>query len=137
MFTLRVRFLLFFFTMIVVLGNYTKQYAKSNVRNKNDVPKNKIQPLEGRSLRPSFKKDRNQERILMWEHYSNAAIRRGKWKLVKIATDEWELYDINKDRSELNDLATEYPEITQELITLWQKHAVRTRILPRPQKRKR
>lgn len=95
-----------------------------------------IQPLEGRSLMPVFKDDSGAERVLIWEHYGNAAIRRGKWKLVKLGGRKWELYDMEKDRSELNDLAAKHPETTDELAALWEKHAHRTRIYPRPGKNK-
>ena len=92
----------------------------------------KIQPMEGRSLAPSFTKDRSEERVLMWEHFKNAAIQKGKWKLVQLKGGAWELYDLEKDRSELNDLAQERTEKAKELEELWEKHAQRTRILPRP-----
>jgi arylsulfatase len=98
---------------------------------------NKIQPMEGRSLRPSFTKDRLEERVLMWEHFGNAAIRKGKWKLVRLGRKDWELYDIEKDRSELNALTKQQTEKAKELGKLWEKHAHRTRILPRPRRRKR
>ena len=81
----------------------------------------------------------------MWEHYQNAAIRQGKWKLVKLKsktsgkdqTGDWELYDMDKDRSELNDLVKEYPEKAKELETLWEKHAHRTKIYPKPGSKKK
>ncbi len=95
----------------------------------------KIQPMEGRSLAPSFVKDRSEERVLMWEHFGNAAIQKGKWKLVRLGRKDWELYDIEKDRSELNDLSKEHTEKATELGELWEKNAHRTRIYPRPEKR--
>jgi arylsulfatase A-like enzyme len=53
----------------------------------------------------------------------NLAIRKGDWKAIKLDqpfdgsndTRGWELYDLSRDPSELNDVATEYPEVVQEL----------------------
>ena len=43
---------------------------------------------------------------MFWEHEGNAAVRIGKWKLVKRYPRAWELYDMDADRTELNDLAS-------------------------------
>ncbi|MGB1128621.1 MAG: arylsulfatase [Haloferula sp.] len=107
-----------------------------------DYPKEfegrKIQPLEGLSLGPSFSKDETPDRALMFEHYGKAAIRKGKWKLVRLGYRKpWELYDIEKDRSELNDLSKEKPELAKELADLWEKEAQRTRIYPLPGRKKK
>jgi arylsulfatase A-like enzyme len=96
-----------------------------------------IQPMEGQSLSNSFASDVNVERLLMWEHFKNRAIRLGKWKLVAFSRGNWELYDIEKDRSELNDLSQKYPEKFEELKALWETHAHRTKIYPRPSQRKK
>jgi arylsulfatase len=96
--------------------------------------------MEGRSLAPGFAGDRRAERVLIWEHYGNAAVRQGKWKLVRlhgkapggVAGDGWELYDIEKDRSELHDLARVHPDKAAELAELWTRHAHRTMVFPQP-----
>jgi len=97
-----------------------------------------IRPMEGVSLVPSFGKNVKiaPERIILWEHMTNAAIRQGKWKLVKASSGPWELYDMEKDRSELHDLVEKNPEKAKELEVLWEKNAHRTQIYPRPDKRK-
>lgn len=93
----------------------------------------KIQPLEGRSMVTGFARDKDIERTLLFEHYGKAAIRKGKWKLVRQGYRKaWELYDIEKDRSELKDLVKEKPELAQELADLWEENAHRTRIYPLP-----
>lgn len=100
-----------------------------------------VPPMEGRSLVPGFKKDRNDERLLIWEHYRNAALLKGDWKLVRLRANArgddmdgaWELYDIRRDRSELHDLAESHPEKTSELIALWHEHSRRTLVLPMPE----
>ena len=95
---------------------------------------NPIPPMEGRSLAISFDDDVNYDRLLMWEHYSKAAIRVGNWKLVRLHPNrgKWELYDIEKDRSEMNDLSQTMPEKAKELEDLWEFHAHRTMIYPKP-----
>jgi len=94
-----------------------------------------ILPMEGRSLVRGFDGGNPDERLLMWEHYGNAAIRQGKWKLVRANRQnrgKWELYDMENDRSEMHDLADKLPEKARELETLWEKHARRTMIHPKP-----
>lgn len=44
---------------------------------------NDILPLEGYSLLPVFERDNLESRPLFWEHEGNAAVRIGKWKLVR------------------------------------------------------
>lgn len=92
-----------------------------------------VPPMEGRSLVPGFGADRaGEDRVLIWEHYGNAAIRRGRWKLVRLANRPWELYDLGTDRSEMNNLVTRHPEKAAELEQLWHEHAERTLVLPMP-----
>jgi arylsulfatase A-like enzyme len=91
-----------------------------------------IIPLEGKSLVESFKTNVKKDRILMWEHFGNAAIRDGKWKLVMLNGRNWELYDMETDRSELNNLAPAHPEKVKTLANLWEKNAHRTFIYPKP-----
>ena len=92
-----------------------------------------IKPIEGVSLVASFDQDEQVDRVLMWEHYTTAAIRDGKWKLVKLGGNKpWELYDMERDRSEMNNLAGAMPEKVKELSAKWEAEAKRTLILPRP-----
>lgn len=96
---------------------------------------NQIQPMEGRSLVPIFANQPTSERVLMWEHYGKAAIRKGNQKLVRLGSkSSWQLYDLEKDRTELRDLAKEHPETVRELAELWEHEAHRTKIYPAPKK---
>ena len=64
-----------------------------------------IQPCEGRSFLPALQGKASPDGTLYWEHTGNAAIRRGRWKLVREHPKPWELYDMASDRCELHDLA--------------------------------
>ena len=88
--------------------------------------------MEGQSLTASFKTNVKKDRVILWEHFQNAAIRQGKWKLVKLKGETWELYDMENDRSELNNLAQTHPEKAKVLAELWEKNAHRTLIYPKP-----
>ncbi|RMJ16837.1 hypothetical protein CDV36_003478 [Fusarium kuroshium] len=71
-----------------------------------------------------------------WEFLNHKAIRKGNWKAVWISAprgkDEWELYDIEKDPSELSDLATERPDILEEMIFHWEQYYSETGMIPTP-----
>jgi arylsulfatase A-like enzyme len=56
------------------------------------------------------------------DHIHNEAMRKGKWKIVRLAVpidgeaeNAWELYDLSKDLGEQHNLAPEYPELTAQL----------------------
>jgi arylsulfatase A-like enzyme len=63
------------------------------------------------------------EHTLSWEHVGNAAVRQGRWKLVREADAPWELYDMERDRSELHDRAPELPHVVDELAAQWDEWA--------------
>lgn len=90
-----------------------------------------IPPCEGVSLRPSFEADTERREPLFWEHEGNAAIREGKWKLVRRYPHDWELYDMEADRTEMHDLAVRYPDRVAEMSTSWQAWADRCGVIPR------
>lgn len=90
-----------------------------------------ILPMEGRSLIPIIDNDQAEEIPLFWEHEGNAAIRIGKWKLVKKYPNDWELYDMNKDRTEMNNLAEENPKLVKEMAAKYEKWAERCNVVPR------
>jgi arylsulfatase len=101
---------------------------------------NTITPLEGRSMIPVFNGNKLSERVYVYEHFGNAAIRKGEWKLVgKDVLNEnglvehpgWELYNIRKDRSEINDLSGRYPDKVKQLERLFLKEAFNVDVLPK------
>ncbi len=83
-----------------------------------------VDPLTGKSLVPIFAgQQRDGHEFLYQVFSSNRAIIRGKWKLVSHKATRWELYDIEADGTELNDLASEHPEVVEELSALWHETA--------------
>src|SRR5690625_1489774 len=90
-----------------------------------------ILPPEGKSLRPALSNEPVEDQPLYWEHEGHAAIRIGKWKLVKAYPGDWELFDMDKDRTELNDLAREYPERVKDMATQYESWAERGDVVPR------
>jgi arylsulfatase len=96
-----------------------------------EINGNKIKPMEGVSLLPSFAgKDLHRTLPLFWEHESNRAVRDGKWKLVAKADEPWELYDMEKDRTELHNLAAANPEKVKQMSAQWDEYAARANVLP-------
>ena len=88
-----------------------------------------ILPYEGESLAPLFDADSRERKMLFWEHEGNAAVRDGKFKLVKKYPDEWELYDIEKDRSELCDISNDFLAQKEKMIKAYDKWAERCCVL--------
>jgi arylsulfatase len=89
-----------------------------------------IPRAEGRSMLPALRGDEVPESSLFWEHTGNAAVRRGRWKLVREHARPWELYDLTADRSELRDLAAEEPGLAAELAADWDAWARRVGLIP-------
>jgi arylsulfatase len=110
-------------------------------------------PPEGRSLLPALRGRPVPEATLYWEHTGNAAVRRGRWKLVRahpevkrywlqsgdpavhpkagdFSSYAWELYDLSVDRSELHDVADQHPDIVKDLGEQWQAWAQRVGVIP-------
>lgn len=67
---------------------------------------------------------------LYWEHSGNSAIRRGPWKLVRVAGSPWELYDLDADPTERSDVRANHPEIATDLFRAWCVWADRVGVLP-------
>ncbi|NLF29584.1 MAG: arylsulfatase [Planctomycetes bacterium] len=104
-----------------------------------------ILPCEGQSLAPVFAGG-DRDVTLFFEHEGNAAVRRGRWKLVKnfpgsptgrrsggrpATPSPWELYDVGADRTEMHDLAGEHPQVVEELAAAWDAWAGRCGVIPR------
>lgn len=90
-----------------------------------------IPPCEGESLAPSFTADDTTRGPMFWEHEGNAAVRQGRWKLVRDYPGPWELYDLDADRTELHDLAAQHPDRVRELEEQYRAWAHRCGVIPR------
>jgi len=90
-----------------------------------------IAPLEGTSLLPVLNRELASRPPMFWEHEGNAAVRIGKWKLVRKYPDPWELYDMELDRTELNDLSARTPERVQDMVAQYQAWADRCGVIPK------
>ncbi len=95
----------------------------------------RVQPMEGTSLRPTFAGKSLPGRTIFWEHEGNRAVRQGQWKLVSKHPGGWELYDVDADRTEMHDLAEKHPDKVQELKSLWESWAQRCGVQPWPLKK--
>ena len=90
-----------------------------------------VPPCEGASLVPSFTDPTAKRKPLFFEHEGNAAVRDGKWKLVRNYPADWELYDMEADRTELNDLAAQHPDRVREMAAMYDAWAARCGVIPR------
>ncbi len=91
----------------------------------------KITPMQGVSLRPSFSgSSLARTDAIYWEHEGNKAIRTGPWKLVCRHKQDWELYNIDADRAEQRDLAAAQPERVRTMAAQWQTWADRVGVVP-------
>lgn len=91
-----------------------------------------IEPLAGSSMLASWRGEpTTAERALVFEHEGNAAIRVGRWKLVRKYGQPWELFDLLTDRSELDDLAAQHPERVAALAARYEEWASTHGVKPR------
>lgn len=65
---------------------------------------------------------------IFWEHEGNAAMRWGKWKLVREYRKPWELYDIDDDRTEMTDLSEQNASRKAEMVRMWEMWATKHQV---------
>ena len=84
-----------------------------------------IPPCVGESIVPLLKGSDQPVHVspIYWEHEGNAAMRWGKWKLVREYEKPWELYNIAKDRAEMKNLADKRTNKREEMVAKWEAWA--------------
>jgi len=82
-----------------------------------------LTPMQGESLLHVFEgREKKRDKPLYWAWSKGKAMRKGNWKIVKLELDQdWELYNLHDDPTETRDLATEKPELTSELDSIYTK----------------
>jgi arylsulfatase len=89
-----------------------------------------IEALQGKSLAPLLADPAAEVRSpsdwIGWELFGNSAVRMGDWKMVRLCapfgTGDWQLYDLAADPGETIDLASERPEIRDQLLEHWDEY---------------
>jgi len=99
--------------------NHVPGYFADIMPTLGDIASSKVAyKTDGTSLYPQIKGKQDAEsRFLYWEFFEKGfeqAVRYGNWKAVK-RKGKIELYDLSKDISEKKDLATEHPELIQQV----------------------
>ncbi len=89
-----------------------------------------LPPCQGQSLVPLLKGSNNpiHTQPIYFEHEGNAAMRWGKWKLVREYQQPWELFDMAADRTEMNDLAQSNSAKRDEMVAMWETWADQTKV---------
>lgn len=74
------------------------------------------------------------ERPLYWRFYTQSAIRKGNWKLLRVSDKMEFLFDLKVDKEEKNNLIEKYPNEANELrkaLKTWAKKETSARVLPK------
>ena len=89
-----------------------------------------LPPCQGESLLATLKGGHVviHQAPMYWEHEGNAAMRWGKWKLVREYKKPWELFDIQSDRTELRDLSLTQKSQRHEMVKMWETWATATQV---------
>lgn len=80
--------------------------------------------LDGADLLPYLggRNDGPPHERLYWRYGGKAAVREGRWKLVRDGGHKpWELYDLDQDIGESNDLTARNPEMVDRLRAAWER----------------
>lgn len=60
---------------------------------------------------------------IYWEHEGNAAMRWGKWKLVREYKKPWELFNLEADRTEMSNLIDVETDQREKMLGMWEAWA--------------
>jgi arylsulfatase A-like enzyme len=96
-----------------------------------------IAPLQGKSLAPVLADPtvevRGPQDWIGWQLFGNRAIRMDNWKMVWLCapygSGEWQLFDLAADPGETLDLASERPEIRDQLLAHWDEYVATNNVI--------
>lgn len=87
-------------------------------------------PLDGTSMRPVLEATGTlKPRDLFWQHGKGLAVRRGNWKLVKMAGRPAQLFELSSDLAESKNLASGHAKLRTTMLEVaksWQADIART-----------
>lgn len=78
--------------------------------------------MDGVNLIPYLSDNSKAERSLYWRFWNQAAIRKGKWKYIRLADEKEYLFDLSSEQHETANLLHGYPDVAAELyqeLGLW------------------
>lgn len=89
-----------------------------------------VLPMQGKSMWPLLSGEapsvHGSEPVMGWELFGRRAIRKGDWKLTwttaPYGPSSWELFNLREDPGEIYDVSDQYPELKDELLTLWDEY---------------
>ena len=86
-----------------------------------------IPETAGKSILPLLAGSQEQvhKAPIFWEHEGNAAMRWGKWKLVREYKKPWELFNLEIDRTEMHDLSKSEMSKRDEMVSMWEAWATK------------
>jgi arylsulfatase A-like enzyme len=74
--------------------------------------------IDGISFLPTLRGEGKQQQhdFLYWEYQGQVAVRKNNWKAFRSKKQPWRLFNLDIDSREQKDLASQHPEILQEMI---------------------
>ncbi|MFA5688631.1 MAG: sulfatase-like hydrolase/transferase [Kiritimatiellales bacterium] len=78
-----------------------------------------VEEFDGIDLIPHLRAGAVPERDLCWRFWQQSAIRRGKWKYLRLTDGREFLYDMDNDVHEKENLVSQYPEKAGQLRAAW------------------
>jgi len=116
-------------------------YEVANVTYPEAYKGNVVYPLKGNSLIPFVSGKTNEihdsEYVFAIEHYGNAMLRKGKWKITNFvrpfALENFALYNLSNDLGEQTDLKESEPKKYEEMLKEWEKFSNEVKVqIPTP-----
>ncbi|MBR9829355.1 MAG: arylsulfatase [Oceanospirillales bacterium] len=101
-----------------------------------------VLPIQGRSMLPTLKGEKTEERAVGWELFGRSAIHKGDWKIRLLeqpyGNGEWQLFNLKNDPTERHNLAQQEPEKLAELLSDWDAYVRDNGVFPSdPEKMKK